>query len=149
MKRITQFMNVCLSRLTLMYTILVIVLSVSSVLIKNLEVPAVLSGHLMYTLLFSFLTSLSVTLCDLIKNNAIIKNALKFLLVYASFALCFFVGVQVAGQNKLYTISMLSLMFVISYVFVALIKTAVMSVLKKNKNKNTEYTSVFTGSESK
>jgi hypothetical protein len=143
MKKLFETLSSLVRRLTLLYSILVTIMAVVSICITKYTSPAVMSEFIMYSLLFSFLTSLFTTLCEFIKNNAVIKNALKFLLIYASFALCFFAGAGIEGNNKLYTISMLSMGFVIVYAVCGIVKLAASSIAKKVKNNSAEYVSVF------
>ena len=142
MKKFFEMFNVFVKRLTLLYTVLVTVMTVVG---YDANKYGLKKESIIGFLLFSCLTALFLTLCDLIKNNAIIRNALKFILVYGSFAISIFTSKAMDTRpDKLYTVSMLSMLFVFAYVAVCIVNIIANSIKKKILNKNTEYTSVFT-----
>ena len=97
---------------------------------------------------FAFLIGASLTVASLVKSNAILRNALKFLLCYGSFALAFFSLSVFKGhiktmQNPALTILILSFCFVIGYVLVALINCVSCVVCKKIAGVEQEYISIY------
>lgn len=99
---------------------------------------------------FSILFAFSFAICDCIKNNAIIRRAVQFVLSYASLSAVIFGGGSFksyvdknAVQNTPFSVLSISFAFVIIYVVCALIVLLAKSVSRRVQNGEKEYDNMF------
>lgn len=130
-----------------MFTLIVISVCVFGMIFKVVD----LSSYLIFSFLaFSALLALSFLVSDFIKNNAVLKNAVRFVLSFACFAAIFFFGGPLTSyanisntQNKGFAILAVSLVFVVIYVVVGLICILVNFIKNRIYNEKKEYEKMF------
>ena len=109
-----------------------------------------LNSYLVFAFIgFAFALSLSFTIADFIKNNAVIRNTVRFVLSYLSLAVVFFLCGPLAlheyvnGSNKGYSILSISIVFILIYAVCGLVSLVVSAIKRKMDNENKEYESMF------
>lgn len=144
------------NRITYVFSIIVFAFAIIGVIVgKNtVAVSALPCGMLMWTALFSLLISITGLICDLLKNiklNSVILYSIHFVLSYASFLAVFVYGKgasayleETAMTNFAFKIIVMTLIFIIIYVAVWVIRLIASGIAKRIENKNKEYESVYT-----
>ena len=74
------------------FTVIVLCFSLAGYCI-NAEANVMFSSQLLQLFAFSVVSSLCICISDFIQKNTVVKQAVRFVLVYASFALFFFAPV--------------------------------------------------------
>lgn len=99
---------------------------------------------------FSLLFALSFLIADFIRNNVVIKRCMQFVLTYISLVAVFFFGGSFSNyiesnsvQNKGFSILSISFMFVMIYVFCAVIVLICLFIKNRIVNSNKEYKSIL------
>lgn len=109
---------------------------------------------LLWTLLFSFLISISSEICSFMKNkniNAIAVWSVHFVLTYLSFLFVYIIlgGANVylssafASQNKIFTVIIMSFFYVGIYAALGLLKAIIVTLRKKRNGKNHNYENLY------
>lgn len=102
-------------------------------------------------LLYALLFATSFLIADFIKDNAIIKNAVRFLLSYSSLISIIMFGGSFESFRDLSSTDnpdfsymvIMSMIFVCTYIIVSLFAMLKTFVVKKLTDSNKEYTSIF------
>ena len=97
---------------------------------------------------FSFLVGAVLTASAFIANNAVLRNAVKFILCYGAFALVFFTSSIFKNhldtmQNPAMSVLILSFCFVIGYVLIAVICLCAKAIYKRYILDEQEYESIY------
>lgn len=148
MNKIKCFVEKAYNLSLLIFTLIILALSLAGYAV-NPDTNVMFISQILQLFAFSVVAAICICLSDLVKTNAVIKHAVRFVLVYVSFAVFFFtLG---AGRNfmandsanKAFTIVCLTLMFVGIYVVVAGVVYAYNSVARAVANRNSEYKNQF------
>ncbi len=131
----------------LMFTLLVLAFSLTGYSVNSDNV--MFASQLLQLFAFSVVASLCIATSDCVKNNNVIKQAVRFVLVYASFAVFFFAlgagrsFINNESGNKIFTVICMTLLFVGIYVVVAAVIFGFTAVKKAAANKKLEYKNQF------
>ena len=114
------------------------------------EVKQLISYMIFAFLGFSALLAVSFLIGDLIKNNSVLRNTVKFVLSYLSLVIMFFVSGPLSlhtylngSNNKGFTILAVSLAFVLVYFVIGLVILLVSFIKNKIANSDKDYESMF------
>lgn len=110
-----------------------------------------LSSKIIFSFLgFSLMLSVSFLIGDFIKNNAVLRNAVKFVLSYFSVVVIFFLGGPLAAytkaqhlQNKGFSVLAVSLVYVLIYAAIGLVVLLFNFIKNKILNNKTNYEKMF------
>lgn len=105
-------------------------------------------GQLTDFFVFSLILGAVFAACDFIKNNSVIRRTLQFVLTYAGFALVFFTGSIFKEhleqmQNPAFSVLVVSFIFVVAYIAVALISLLIGFLVNRTENRSKEYVNMF------
>ena len=110
---------------------------------------------LLWTLLFSFLVSVSREICEILKKrnvNTVAVYAIHFVLTYLSFLLVYiflgganvYLSSAFASQNKIFTVIIMSFFYIGIYAVLGLVKAVIVTFRKKKSGKNDNYQNLYT-----
>jgi len=142
-----QFVKKWYHNALIMFTLLVLAFSLAGYSVNSDNV--MFASQLLQLFAFCVVASLGIGVSDCVKNNNVIKHALRFVLVYTSFAVFFFAlgagksFINNESGNKIFTIICLTLLFVGIYVVVAAVIFGFTAVKKAAANKKLEYKNQF------
>ncbi len=132
----------------LMFALVVLAFSLAGYA-ANPGANVMFSSQIIELFFFSCAASLGIGISSFVRNNSVIKQALRFVLVYAAFAVFFFAFgagnsfINNESGNKVFTVICLTLMFVGVYVVSASLIYGFFAITKAIQNKNIEYTNQF------
>ena len=148
MEKMKSFFAKAYNLSLLIFTLVILAFSLAGYAVKPDE-NVMFVSQILQLFAFSVVTSLCICVSDFVKVNAVIKHAVRFVLVYASFAVFFFtLGAGKSfmandSANKVFTVVCLTLMFVGVYVVVAGVVYAFNTVKSSMLSKNSEYKNQF------
>lgn len=148
MKIIPEFFNKWLKRSTLCFTLVMLGMSLAGFAVKP-DSNALFCSQILYILLFSVLVGISFGAADFVKNNAVIRRAVQFVLSYVSFALTFYLGgagknyFENQSTNKAFTVICTTLIFIGIYVVAAFLVFAFAKAKESFANRNKKYEKQF------
>ena len=146
MKKFSQVITKLFNRAFAVFSIMTVAICAFGLIFNAKE----LNSYLVFAFIgFSFALSLSFAIADLLKNNSVLRNTVRFILSYLSLAGVFFLGGPLAlheyinGSNKGYSILAVSVVFIVIYTVCGLVVLIVNSIKKKAENSDKEYESMF------
>ncbi len=148
MNKIKEFAKKWYDNTLLMFALVVLAFSLAGYAV-NPDANVMFSSQILQIFCFSAVASLGIGISGFVKNNNVIKHAVRFVLVYASFAVFFFAlgagksFINNESGNKIFTIICMTLLFVGIYVVTAAVILGFKAVKKAIENKNAEYKNQF------
>ena len=136
-------------RLLACFALIVLCFSVVGDMLGGLNTVWALTVSQIFTFFwFSVLFSISCEIANFIKNNSVIKGAVRFILSLGSFVLIFYTSDSFAiylsqKQNKAYSIFMITFIYTLIYVISALLGALIKFVKNKVENSSKEYKQVY------
>ena len=148
MKTAVEMWKKFLYRTTLCYTLVVTAFAFTGFAVRP-DSNVMFCSQLLWMLVFALLVGITFFIADFVKNNAVIKYSVQFLLTYGSFALTFFAGgagrtfMENESQNVAFTVISTSLMFIGIYVVIAAVVFGVRSAKSRFANRKQKYDPQF------